>query len=85
MKLKWKKLLTRMTLWLLVEVSLNLLGLDDLADYSEFIFERNLALPTSQIACILSQLPSVGMATVARLDGLFIHYPQTNTVQISLV
>ena len=37
----WNFLLARIVLWLLVEISLNFLGLDDLADYSEFIFERN--------------------------------------------
>ncbi len=36
-----KKLLTRLFLWLLFEISLTCLGLDDLADYGEFIFERN--------------------------------------------
>ena len=36
-----KKVLTRLFLWLLFEISLTCLGLDDLADYGEFIFERN--------------------------------------------
>lgn len=35
------KIITRCFLWLTLEISLNCLGLDDLADYSEFIFERN--------------------------------------------
>ncbi len=42
MQVRWKKLLIRTTFWLVVEVSLNCLGLDDMADYSEFVFERNL-------------------------------------------
>ena len=37
----WKKLLLRTTLWLVAEIYLNFLGIDDLADYSEFIFERH--------------------------------------------
>ena len=41
MQVRWKKLLIRTTFWLVVEVSLNCLGLDDMADYSEFVFERN--------------------------------------------
>ena len=41
MKVKWKTLLFRASVWLTVEISLNLLGLDNLADYSEFVFERN--------------------------------------------
>lgn len=38
---KWKKLLLKVTVWLVAEVYLNFLGLDNIADYSEFIFERN--------------------------------------------
>ncbi len=41
MNVQWKKLLARTTVWLLAEISLNLIGLDDLADYGEFVFERN--------------------------------------------
>ncbi|HEY9667144.1 MAG TPA: hypothetical protein V6C91_10080 [Coleofasciculaceae cyanobacterium] len=29
----------KITCWLIVEIILNLLGLDNLADYSEFVFE----------------------------------------------
>ena len=43
MKLEWKKLIVKTTLWLTVEIILNLLGLDNLADYSEFIYEHKLA------------------------------------------
>ncbi len=39
MKLEWKKILLKTTIWLAVEIMLNLLGLDNLADYSEFIYE----------------------------------------------
>ena len=38
---KWKKLFVRLTVWAATEILLNCVGLDDLADYSEFIFERN--------------------------------------------
>ncbi|WP_287254865.1 hypothetical protein [Moorena sp. SIO4E2] len=41
MNVRWKKLLVKLTLWLIVEVGLNLMGLDDIADYGEFVFERN--------------------------------------------
>lgn len=40
MNVKWKKLLARVAFWLLTEILLNLLGLDNLADYSEFVFDR---------------------------------------------
>ncbi len=41
MQVRWKTLLVRITVWLSLEIWLNLVGLDDLADYSEFIFEQN--------------------------------------------
>ncbi|MEQ8467492.1 hypothetical protein [Coleofasciculus sp. E1-EBD-02] len=41
MQIHWKKLVFTTTLWLVTEIILNLLGLDNLADYSEFVFGRN--------------------------------------------
>ena len=41
MNVRWKKLLVKTTLWLVAEIWFNFLGIDDLVDYSEFIFERN--------------------------------------------
>ena len=38
--MQWKNFLIRTTLWLATEILLNFLGIDDVADYSEFIFER---------------------------------------------
>jgi hypothetical protein len=40
MKIVWKKSLIRATVWLAAEIILNCVGLDDMADYSEFVFER---------------------------------------------
>ena len=37
-----KKWLVRIIVWLAAEIMLNFLGLDNMADYSEFIFEKNL-------------------------------------------
>ncbi len=34
----WSQLLVKATVWLTMEVYLSLLGLDNLADYSEFLF-----------------------------------------------
>ena len=36
----WKRLLLKIAFWLLVETILSLYGLDNLADYSEYVFER---------------------------------------------
>lgn len=41
MKVRWKKLLARMAVWLAFEILFNFLGLDDLADYGEFVFETS--------------------------------------------
>ncbi len=41
MKFLGKKLITKFLIWLMAEILLSFLGLDDLADYSEFIFERS--------------------------------------------
>ena len=41
MQVKWKKLLAKTVIWLAAEILLNFLGVDDLADYGEFIFDRN--------------------------------------------
>lgn len=38
---KYQKVFTRTLVWVTAEIILTLLGIDDLADYSEFIFERN--------------------------------------------
>lgn len=38
MKDQWQKLFLKLTAWLIVEILLNCLGLDNVADYSEFIF-----------------------------------------------
>ncbi len=37
-----KKWLTRIIVWLATEILLNLVGLDELADFSEFVFEKNI-------------------------------------------
>ena len=41
MEIKWQTFLTRTLIWLALEILFNSIGLDTLADYSEFIFEKN--------------------------------------------
>ncbi len=41
MQVQWKKLLAITIVWLAAEISLSFLGLDTLADYSEFVFVRD--------------------------------------------
>jgi len=40
MNINWRKLLLRGSIWLCLEIALNCLGIDDMADYSEYVFER---------------------------------------------
>jgi hypothetical protein len=44
MKLRWKTLFVQVVIWAVSEVALTLVGVDDLADYSEFILDRKHAL-----------------------------------------
>lgn len=41
MQVKWKKLLTETVIWLAAEILLNFLGVDELADYGEFICQKD--------------------------------------------
>ncbi len=43
-QIRWKKFLAKTGVWLTTEILLNLIGLDNFADYSEFIFAQDLEL-----------------------------------------
>ncbi len=54
--IRWKRLLLSITVWVISEVGLTWLGLDDLADCSEYIFKhRNVAI---EIAPVVQSLPT---------------------------
>ena len=42
---QWKKMFVLLATWAIAEVMLNCVGLDDLADYGEFVFDRDRAGP----------------------------------------
>ncbi len=42
-QVSWKDLIMKLTVWLLSEILLTFLGLDNLADYSEFIFSQEVS------------------------------------------
>lgn len=42
MQFKWKTFFIKLSVWVASEILLNFLGLDNLADYSEFVFEQDL-------------------------------------------
>lgn len=45
MQIQWSKLLLKTAVWFCAEIALTYVGLDDLADYSEFVFQDRQALP----------------------------------------
>ncbi len=53
MKIRWKKLLTNSFIWISAEIFFNCLGLDTIADYSEFVFDRNYASSPQVVSLIL--------------------------------
>ena len=55
MQIQWSKLLLKTVVWLGAEIALTCLGLDDLADYSEFVFQDRREL--------LATVVSIGLAT----------------------
>jgi hypothetical protein len=66
MQVQWKKVVIKTTIWLTTEVLLNLLGVDQVVDISEFVVERkNLAarqwvqattiVPGNSGCCVLQQ------------------------------
>lgn len=51
---KWKMLCGKTLIWLAAEILLCLVGMDDIADYSEFLFDRH--INSYSIVCLDSQL-----------------------------
>lgn len=41
MKINWNQLIINLTIWAIAEVTLNFVGLDTLADYSEFLCNKH--------------------------------------------
>ena len=51
MNAQWRKVIIRLSIWLIAEIVLTCLGIDDLADYSEYLYQRNLivlSIPSEQ-------------------------------------
>ncbi len=49
MQIRWQKLFLKIVFWLSAEIALTCLGLDDLADYSEFLLQDRTNLYSSEI------------------------------------
>ncbi len=48
MKVDWRKLLIQTSVWITSEIFLNLIGLDNIADYSEFLLKQKTTVFISQ-------------------------------------
>ena len=48
MKINWQKLILKIFFWLLLEAIFNLLGIDDLADYSEFLLMPKITIQSDR-------------------------------------
>ena len=49
MGIHWPKLLMKTAIWLFAEIALTCLGLDDLADYSEFVTQYRSSSPAIEM------------------------------------
>ena len=57
-QVRWGIFISKAGFWLMAEVWLNLIGLDNLADYSEFLFDQSLNLYKNNYKTVkLSKLP----------------------------
>lgn len=54
MKVKWRKLFVETSAWVTAEVMLNLVGLDNLADYSEFVFQSKAIAATEALSNLIT-------------------------------
>lgn len=50
-KIRWKHLILHAIVWIVVELFLGWVGLDDLADYGEFVFRETRIAVGVSIAC----------------------------------
>ena len=53
MGIKWKQLILCLLIWVITEILFNYMGIDDFADYSEFIFERYQIVKNFQVCIII--------------------------------
>ena len=54
MQIRWSKLIAKMAIWVGAEIGLTLAGMDDLADYSEFMHHSHvISLATRHEICLV--------------------------------
>ena len=65
MNTPWGKIVFKILCWLFLEVVFNLIGIDDLVDYSEFLLTQNYGLKMKMVN--LSELVIVQLVTMGLL------------------
>ena len=56
MKVKWSQLALKITVWLFAEIYLTVIGLDNLADYGEFVFQYKALVTIADASTTLGSL-----------------------------
>lgn len=73
MKAQWYKRVIKVTILVSVEVILNFVGFDDIADYAEFVFDHEVAIPSleevSYKVCLIGALREASISFAEK----FIH------------
>jgi hypothetical protein len=57
MKVQWKKMVVKITVWVAAEIILNLIGLDNLANYTEFVYEQDMVILTDLYQIVIVRPP----------------------------
>lgn len=57
MKVEWKKMVVKITVWVAAEIILNLIGLDNLANYTEFVYEQDMVILTDLYQTVIITPP----------------------------
>jgi hypothetical protein len=57
MKVEWKKMVVKVTVWVVAEIILNLIGLDNLANYTEFVYEQDMVILTDLYQIVIVTPP----------------------------
>ncbi len=57
MKVEWKKMVVKITVWVVAEIILNWIGLDNLANYTEFVYEQDMVILTDLYQIVIITPP----------------------------
>lgn len=66
----WRTLLTKAAIWIVSEIVLNAAGTDNLADYSEFVFDAERFIVSSAITTVATPLPPLQIKADTTDTGL---------------